>query len=89
MRVAIEGVVDRPVEEAALRVVTLIEALGQRLQALHALVAGLVADGTCTVAAWGDAHTVPVAWEPSVPGGSGCEVGCRSQTVELRASLRH
>ena len=33
--VAIEGVVDRPVEEAAFRVGTAIEALGQRLQALH------------------------------------------------------
>ena len=37
VRVAIEGVVDRPVEEAALRVGTAIEALGQRLQALHLL----------------------------------------------------
>ena len=37
VRVAIEGVVDRPVEEAAFRVGTAIEALGQRLQALHVL----------------------------------------------------
>ena len=37
VRVAIEGVVDRAVEEAALRVGTAIEALGPRLQALHVL----------------------------------------------------